>query len=68
MYNPVSKSRPDHLKIACDALLEVLPPATGSAWLGPEHRYWAGEESAILTPWGAAGDGQPGHVHHRVHR
>ena len=25
MYNPASKGRPDHLKRACDILLEVIP-------------------------------------------
>ncbi|MBR5756813.1 MAG: precorrin-3B C(17)-methyltransferase, partial [Firmicutes bacterium] len=25
LYNPASKSRPDHLKKACDILLEILP-------------------------------------------
>ena len=49
LYNPVSKSRPDHLKIACDALLEVLPGDRLCGWARNIGR--AGEESAILTLW-----------------
>ena len=41
------RSRPDHLKIACDALLEVLPGDRLCGWARNIGR--AGEESAILT-------------------
>ena len=47
LYNPVSKSRPDHLKIACDALLEVLPGDRLCGWARNIGR--AGEESAPDT-------------------
>lgn len=47
LYNPVSRSRPDHLKTACDILLQVLPGDRLCGWARNIGRE--GEESAVLT-------------------
>ncbi|MBR0031443.1 MAG: precorrin-3B C(17)-methyltransferase [Treponema sp.] len=47
LYNPMSKSRPDTLKKACDILLEILPPQTPCGWVRNIARE--GEECRICT-------------------
>lgn len=47
LYNPSSKGRPQHLKHACEILLESLPP---ERWCGYARQIGrSGEESGILT-------------------
>lgn len=46
LYNPASRSRPDHLKKACDILLKVLDGSTVCAWVRNVGRE--GEESRTL--------------------
>ena len=47
IYNPMSHSRPDHLRRACDILLQVKDPATVCGWVRNIGRE--GEESKLLT-------------------
>ncbi|MCM1334625.1 MAG: precorrin-3B C(17)-methyltransferase [Bacteroides sp.] len=47
LYNPASKGRPDHLKKACEILLEYKPPETICGYVKNIGR--AGERHAILT-------------------
>lgn len=47
LYNPGSHRRRDHLRRACDALLECLPPETVCGWVRNAGRE--GEDHGILT-------------------
>ena len=47
IYNPMSHSRPDHLRRACDILLKVKDPGTVCGWVRNIGRE--GEESKLLT-------------------
>lgn len=47
IYNPMSKTRPDHLKKACDILLSGKDPKTPCAWVRNIGRE--GTESRVLT-------------------
>ncbi len=47
IYNPASKGRPNHLKIICDKLLEILPANTPCGYAKNVGR--SGEESAAVT-------------------
>jgi len=47
LYNPRSRGRPDHLRRACDILLETLPPERPCGVVRNVGR--AGEEHALLT-------------------
>ena len=47
LYNPASRHRPDHLRRACDILLESLSPATVCGYVRNIGRE--GEESGCLT-------------------
>lgn len=47
IYNPMSHSRPDHLRRACDILLKVKDPGTVCGWVRNIGRE--GEESRLLT-------------------
>ena len=47
IYNPMSHSRPDHLRRACDILLKVKDPNTVCGWVRNIGRE--GEECKLLT-------------------
>jgi len=47
LYNPASHRRKDHLRRACDILLEVLPPETVCGWARNIGR--TGESCGLLT-------------------
>ena len=47
LYNPASRRRRDHLKRACDILLEVLPPETVCGWVRNAGRE--GEARGVLN-------------------
>ncbi len=47
LYNPMSKKRPDHLKRACDILLEQMSPLTVCGWVRNIGRE--GTEKRLLT-------------------
>lgn len=47
LYNPASHRRRDHLRRACDLLLEVLPPETVCGWVKNVGR--SGQEAGVLT-------------------
>lgn len=47
IYNPMSHSRPDHLRRACDILLQVKDPNTVCGWVRNIGRE--GEECKLLT-------------------
>ena len=47
LYNPASHRRKDHLRRACDVLLEVLPPETVCGWARSVGRE--GEDHGVLT-------------------
>ena len=47
LYNPASRRRRDHLRRACDVLLEVLPPETVCGWARNVARE--GEDHGVLT-------------------
>ncbi len=47
LYNPMSKKRRDHLRRACDILLETRPPETVCGWVKNIGRR--GQESRVLT-------------------
>ena len=47
LYNPASRRRRDHLRRACDVLLEVLPPETVCGWARSVGRE--GEDHGVLT-------------------
>ena len=49
LYNPSSHRRKDHLKRACDILLEYLPPDVPCGWARNIGRR--GEEAGTLTLW-----------------
>ena len=47
LYNPASRQRPEHLRRACDVLLETLAPTTVCGWVKNIGR--SGQEHALLT-------------------
>ena len=47
LYNPRSKKRPDHLRLACDILLETKSPDTVCGWVRNIGRE--GQTSRVLT-------------------
>ncbi len=47
LYNPASRQRPDHLRRACDVLLEELAPSTACGWVRNIGRE--GQDHALLT-------------------
>ena len=55
LYNPSSKKRTDHLRRACDILLEIVPPATVC---GLVRNIGREGESFTLTTLGALRDTQ----------
>lgn len=47
LYNPMSRGRPDNLRIACKKLLEIKDPSTPAGWVRNAGRD--GEEKGITT-------------------
>ena len=64
LYNPSSRRRRDHLRMACDIVLVHRGPETVCGWVRNAGR--AQEEHQVLTLGAAGGPG--GYVHHRIHR
>ena len=52
LYNPASHGRPDHLRRACDILLEILPP---QRLCGVARNIRRSGESAQVMPLGSSG-------------
>ena len=53
LYNPMSRGRPDNLRLACETLLKTKSPETAAGWVRSAGRD--GEE-ARLTTLGALAD------------